>query len=174
MSSILAQYKAKNANFTASSSKTLPDTGPYRAFETSRPSFFTETAPYYWQVSFPQYVVASSYQIGGESSWTTYTTKWEVSYSNDGTNFVPVQTDSRSSPTTYTYNIDPPISCKHFRLTAKEVSQDSMALTFIKFDLFGLASSPKEGGRYTCNIRRIKAQLITNVLIMTMQSRVTY
>ena len=172
MSSIIALYKANNANFTASSSEQCdPNRGPYNAFNTEGDHFNTCSSPYYWQVSFPQKVTASSYQLGGKSNWGRYTTKFEVSYSNDGTSFVPVQTNTRSSPeTTYTFAINPPISCKHFRLTAKEVSANSVFLTFYKFDLFGSAVIPKERARPTYNSIQIKAKLIVNVLIIAMQS----
>ena len=175
MTSILAQCKAKNINFTASSSTPRTNNSPYFAFNTEGDYFGTEASPYYWQVSFPQNVTVSSYQLGGNTDWKYYTTKWEVSYSNDPQSFVSVQTDSRSSPgTTYTFQINPPISCKHFRITAKSVSQYTMKLIFYKFDLFGSANIVKARERNTCNIRRIKAQLIMNALIMTMQSITTY
>ena len=175
MFSILEQFKAKNINFTAISTKPLDSSrGPYNAFSTGSQSFNTDTPPTYWQVSFPQKVTATSYQFGGASNWNWYTTEWEVSYSNNNKTFVPVQTDSRSSPgTTHTFPIYPPIECKHFRITAKK-STNGIRLNFNKFDLFGIAGTAKVRRRNTCNNRLIKAQLISNILIMTMQSRVTY
>ena len=176
MPSIIEQYKANKVNFTASSTEPYTSNyGPYNAFNTEGNHFSTHEDPWTWQVSFPQKVTASSYQLGGDSIWIYYTTKWDVSYSNDNTSFVYAKTDSRSSPgTTYTFDINPPIECKHFRLTAKEVSSNAMRLNFYKFDLFGSAIIVLNGRRNTCNNRRIKATLIANALIMTMQSRITY
>ena len=166
MSSLPAQF-----NFTVSSSKsTSSNFSAYFAFNKEGKYFETGTSPYYWQVSFPRKIVVSSYKLGGNSSWISYATKWEISYSNDNKTFVPVQNDTWISPQTIqTFRLNRPISCKHFRITAKEIKEfKSWIFTFKYFNFykFDLLGSIKQ---YTCNNKQIKAQLIMNALIMVMQ-----
>ena len=164
MISIIKYFRDNKINFTASSTPPYDSNyGTYNAFNTEGYHFATVTPPYYWQVSFPQRVSIKKYQLGGNSCWY-YTTKFEVSYSNNGIDFVPVQNNTRESPeTTYTFPITPSITCKHFRLTMKEYYIEPR-LNFYKFDCFGSVE------RISCDMRRIKAKLILNIINIILQS----
>ena len=168
MISIIKYFRENKINFTVSSTEPLNSYyDPYNAFNTEGWHFITVTSPYYWQVSFPRRVSIEKYQLGGGPGWVYYTTKFEVSYSNNGRDFVPVQNDTRKSPgTTYMFPIKTPIICKHFRLAMKETSGEAR-LNFYKFDCFGSVE------RISCDMRRMKAKLILNILTIILQSHTT-
>ena len=168
MISIIKYFRENKINFTTSSTEPLNSYyNSYNAFNTEGYHFITVTSPYYWQVSFPRRVSIKKYQLGGSSDWVYYTTKFEVSCSNNGRDFVPVQNDTRESPgTTYTFPIKKSITCKHFRLTMKEYHKVAR-LNFYKFDCFGSVE------RISCDMRRMKAKLILNILTIILQSHTT-
>ena len=169
MSSIIQYCKANNIQITLSSSKPESDNEPYKAFSTVEDYFATHGSSCYWQVSFPQKVNVSGYQFGGNSGWQLYATKWEVSYSNDNKSFIHVQNDSRGSCDSpeeiYPFPINPPISCKHFKITAKESNTDVMFLIFNKFDLFGSAGIAKNTKKVRCSCHNYRSNFHEILLI---------
>lgn len=137
-------------------------------------SSWYSTAPIYWQISFSKQVSIISYSICTKLSNGQYAPSWEVSYSNDGTTFIPLQTDEMKSANTnaVNYPLSKAIACKHFRI---KVADDTW-LAVSKFDLFGsiqVLPQKKNVNICTINIGRIRHQIIGNILIAMMPSLTT-
>ena len=155
MSSIIDYFNANSSlSYTVSSSTPLASNyAANSAFSTSSNSHFeTITSPYYWQISFSMHVSISSYIISGKSDWIAWPTSWEISYSLDDSKFTVAQTDEMSDfrNNNEAFPINPPIYCKHFKITRKTGTCDCLA--FYRFDCFGSVQSPKRTRNLcTCN-----------------------
>ena len=143
--------------------------------------FHTLISPYFWQISFSKPVTITSYTIGGSSSWVNSLTSWEISYSNDGSTFTTLQTNSVSTliGKRYTFQLNRQINCIHFRITCKTVQSGGQALWFNQFDCYGTvglvtpkrtpALTPKRTIiQYTCNVAVIRNKLISQALLVIM------
>ena len=180
MTSIIDIYNANNnLAYNLSSSKTYNNCEAEKGLATDSGHFNTNqnvaSSPYYWQISFSAPVTIESYIIKGQSGWSGWPTSWEISYSLDGSSFTTKQIDTTSDLRSASkFTINPPISCKHFKITGL-TTNTAIGLWFYKFDCFGSAQVlfPRRTKiQCTCNIARVKYQLVSRVLIMTMISRV--
>ena len=168
MSSIIEYFNANKLNYTASSSEPSQSSrGPYNVFGKDDSLFASRVSPYYWQVSFSQPVSIESYIIRAGSSWNSYTSSWDISYSNDGNTFNTIRTEKADIKTnTIPFKINPPINCRHFKITARTVMSGEMRLIFLGFDCFGTTQKKK-------TFALIRRRLITEILRMLMQSVVS-
>ena len=168
MPSIIEYFNANKLNYTASSSTpALSTRGPYAAFNKDGFSFYSRVSPYYWQISFSQPVSIERYIIRAASSWVSYTSSWDISYSNDGNTFNTIRTEKADIKTnTIPFEINPPINCRHFKITARTVMSGEMRLIFLGFDCFGTTQKKK-------TFALIRRRLITEILRMLMQSVVS-
>ena len=168
MSSIIEYFNANKLNYIASSSEpTSSSYSPYNAFNKDGDYFYSNESPYYWQISFSQPVSIESYIIRAVSSWVSYTSSWDISYSNDGNTFNTIRTEKADIKTnTIPFEINPPINCRHFKITGRTVISNDMRLTFLGFDCFGPVPKKK-------TFVLIRRRLITEILRMLMQSVVS-
>jgi hypothetical protein len=184
MSSLIGQVSYSLSSSPASSSHPATD-----AFSTSTAYFETTTSPYFWQISFSKSVTITSYTIGGSSTWVNSLLSWEISYSNDGSTFTTLQTNSVSTliGKRYTFQLNRQINCIHFRITGKLVQSGGPALWFNQFNCYGTvglvtpkrtpsltpkrtpALTPKRTRiQYTCNVAVIRNKLISQALLVIM------
>ena len=95
----------------------------------------------FWQISFSQPVSIGSYIISGKKSWKRCPTSWIISYSLNDSSFITKQTDKIDDlrGNTKKFPINPPIYCKHFKITGKTHTNSKYpsALNFYCFDCFG-------------------------------------
>ena len=168
MSSIIEYFNANKLNYTASSTKPESSSyGPYKAFNKDGDYFKSYESPYYWQVSFSKPVSIESYIIRAASSWDSYTSSWYISYSNDGSTFHTIRTETEDIRTnTFPFKINPPINCKHFRITGRTVISNSMRLLFLGLDCFGRTGKKK-------TIVLVKRRFMQEILRILMQSAIT-
>ena len=133
----------------------------------------SSSPPYYWQISFPCPVLIDKYCICTRYDASLYVTKWEVSYSRDGKNFIPLQTDvmTSSNQNAVNYTLSRVIKCKHFKITAKETStKRDYWIIIYQFDMF----SPFLFRRNECpilvspydNVNRGKFQIIIILILI--------
>lgn len=167
MTSLIEYFKTNNLKYYATSSTPASEkTSAYHAFNKSEKNFDTLTSPYYWQLSFSKPVLIISYTLTGGAGWSFYTKSWEVSCSLNNRNFTTIHRVTRDLKGIYEkLYVDTPSVCKHFKITGK-TAQGDMRLAFYNFDCFGLLYDK----RCTCNIGRIRHQLISNALMMIIQS----
>ena len=135
MTSIIDAFKSNSSlSFTFSSSKSVGSS--YKAeyaLNKEGYCFESDVSNAYWCISFSQPVTIGSYIISGESSWINWPTSWEISYSLDGSLFISKQIDKiddlRGSTKKFTKN--PPIYCKHFKISCKTNTYGDSHLFFI-------------------------------------------
>ena len=165
MSSIIEYFNANKLNYTASSSQPSQySRGPYNVFSKDDSLFASRVSPYYWQISFSQPVSIERYIIRAASSWVSYTSSWDISYSNDGNTFNTIRTEKADIKTnTIPFEINPPINCRHFKITARTVTSGVMRLVFSVFDCFVTTQKKK-------TFVLIRRRIITEILRMLMQS----
>ena len=170
MSSIIKYFKAKKLAFLVSSSDpALSSYGPYNVIADNGENLFqTQTAPYYWQISFSHTITIKSYIISGESIRNNTMTSWEISYSLDGSNFTNLQTDVADDirKNTEKFPLVRPISCVHFKITGVSNTAGNSHLFFRRFDCFGALK--RINIMNSCNIAYVKRMLIANELISIM------
>ena len=165
MSSIIDQFNAKsNLNYSFLSSKYKTYGVPKDALSKDSEGFYTETSPYYWQISFSQPVTAKSYQICTCTSVYTYVSSWDVRYANE-TSFTFLQTDKISYATTNAvkYSFPKPITFKKLKITYRSTSNGGKWLLIGKFDLFGTVQAPVQ------SICRNRQRIVRNAIILIMQ-----
>ena len=118
MSSIIEFFNANKLKYTASGSYSTYN----NAFEKNS-NYFGHGPNAYWFISFERLVTIISYFITSKSSWSSgaYTmTRWDISYSIDGSTFNYLQTDSVSTlhDNTKKFPLNKQINCKSFKITA--------------------------------------------------------
>ena len=122
-------------------------------------------APYnpFWQISFSRQVEISSYNVCTSLlDGIFYVEKWKISYSNDGENFIHLQTNEIDylSSNSNNYQLIKPIRCKHFRITTIITSNGYYAwLTVSKFNCFGHFKVP-ERTKLICKTVYVKCLLL--------------
>ena len=123
----------------------------------------------YWQISFSQPVSIKSYIISGQKSWFYWPTSWEISYSLDDSSPKKKQIDKIDDlrGNTNKFPINPPIYCKHFKITGKTHTNPNYptTLAFYRFDCFG---SLKRLNWNTLGKNHVINQFLRNLLISIM------
>ena len=145
MISLINAFKSNpSLSFSLSSSTTYSSYEAERALNKEGDYFcakYSADPNTYWQISFSQPVSIGSYIISGPQDWGYWQTSWEISYALDDSSFITKQTDEIDDlrGNTKKFPINPPIYCKHFKITGKTHTNPSCltALGFYCFDCFG-------------------------------------
>ena len=166
MASIIEYFNKNNLEYNASSLTYQSGCEPDKAFAKSGKFFNSKGSPsrQWWQVSFSQNVVISSYFLTYDASNPNGAKSWEVSVSNDNKTFEKIKTQEVSTICGNTNNflLDSPVSCKHFRLTMNKPNNNNNEQFFFRgFDCFGIVKVAKRTRlKCSCNFPRYKRQLI--------------
>ena len=163
MSSIINFFNTNKLKYTASGS----DSDYNNAFD-KNDNFFHDGPNAYWQVTFERLVTIVSYFITSKSWYNYAMTKWDVSYSIDGSTFNHLQTDSVGSldGNTRKFPLIAQINCKSFKIKAISDTDGDSYLIFNSFDCFGPVSVKKTINQCSCNCARYKNRMISNFLLV--------
>ena len=176
MTSIIEYYNSQpNLQYTLSSSGARYSSEAIEYSLSKDSNYFVNVnSPYFWQITFSQPVTAYSYSICTQYLPNgKYVSIWDVSYSNDESEFVKLQRDSisYSSSAAINYTLSSQPSFKHFKITSILQSNSGGWLGISKFDLFSKANSNKRSrNNCTFNIGRYRHRFIGDSLIMMMIS----
>ena len=176
MSSIIDYFNANNIEYSASALTFQSGYEPEKAFAKSNNYFYSTNSPsgQWWQVSFSRNVVISSYFITYDSSNGCSAKMWDVSISDDNKTFTVVKTEIISSTiagNTSPFSLDSPVSCKHFRLTLKQMACSTNQFFFRAFDCFGEVKNLRRTRiACSCNFPRYRRQLISNFFLVLLPS----
>ena len=171
MISIIDAFNSNSdLNFSFSSSKASSFYLASNALNKEGYYFSSGDTNAFWQISFSQPVSIESYIISGPSSLTYWQTSWEISYALDDSTFITKQTDEMKNfkENTQKFPINPPIYCKHFKITGKThtLSETSSCLNFYCFDCFGSLKKLNEENTRCKNY--VMKQFLINLLISLM------
>ena len=175
MTSIIDYFNKNKYNYTASDSY---NNAAYDAFD-KKGKLYACTIPdgktKYWQVVFDRYVTIGSYFITSKPSYSWYMESWDISYSNDGSSFIYLQTDAINDlrGNINKFNLVNSITCKGFRITIKSCNDGSKDIIFHSFDCFSPVKITKSRIRYSCNFAYYKRRLAANTLL-TLYSIILY
>ena len=170
MTSIIDAFNSSSRRSFSFSSSTPADQSfqAERALDKEGYGFVSTDSDSFWQISFSQPVLIESYIISGDTKWGAWPTSWEISYSLNNSSFITKQTDGKDfRGNTEKFPINPPIYCKHFKITGKTTNYPDCpkCLAFYRFDCFGSLIVIKEK---TCRKNFAMNQFIKNLLISLM------
>ena len=165
MTSIIKLFNAKGLNYTLTSSGGSNGCKEEDAFSNS--SFFTNSNPSYWQITFSQPVAAESYQIcpNVPTNIVNYVSSWKVSYSTrDSLTLLQIDNVSSRPSGAVNFSFSEVVPLKTLRITCRTTNNGGKWLRVGQFDLFGtlLINSVQ------MNLRKIKQKIIRNATILMM------
>lgn len=131
-------------------------------------SSYSSSADGWWPISFSKNVIIGSYIIKGNAGWENKLNKWIVNTSFDNKTWKTIDriSDYDAASNETPFNITSAVTCKHFGIVAKWITDNNYILHFCFFNCFGKLASSKI--KYSCNHDCIKYKFFVSVYLYSL------